>query len=83
MSCITVVDIKGVPLDRRDTVHAAITAGGSDLSEEHEVWVVPARRPPAYAVRITGPRGFYREIKFQGRETEAQITSSVRDAVTR
>lgn len=81
MSRITVVDLKGVPTHRRDCVEAAIAAAGSSLLEEHEAWVVPARRPPAYNVRITGPRGFYREIRFGGPETEAEIAASIRSAI--
>ncbi|GEM_PF-1625041 len=81
MSRITVVDVKGVPSHRRDCVEAAITAAGSILSEDHEAWVVPARRPPAYSVRITGPRGFYREIRFGGPETEAEIADTIRQAI--
>jgi hypothetical protein len=81
MARIDIVDVKGIPLDRRAVVRAAISLAGSELSEDHEAWVVPSRRPPAYAVRITGPRGFYREIKFAGRETETEIAISVRKAV--
>ena len=81
MSRIEIVDVKGVPLERRAAVREAITSAGSDLAADHEAWVVPARRPPAYAVRITGPRGFYREIKFAGRETGAEIATKVRNAV--
>jgi len=78
---LEIVDVKGIPVDRRHSVEAAITAAGSCLSEHHEAWVVPARRPPAYAVRITGPRGFYREIQFRGRETEAEICDTIRQAI--
>jgi hypothetical protein len=81
MSRITVVEVKGVPSHRRDSVEAAIAAAGSVLSEDHEAWVVPARRPPAYNVRITGPRGFYREVRFGGPETEAEIAASIRTAI--
>ena len=81
MARIEIVDVKGIPLDRRDAVREAITLAGSDLDADHEAWVVPARRPPAYAVRITGPRGFYREIKFAGCETGAEISTRVRRAV--
>lgn len=79
---LTVSEIQGVPVDRRATIEEAVLAGGSSLSSEHEAWVVPARKPPAYAVRIVGPRGFYREIRFAGRETSAEIEHSVRKSVT-
>ena len=81
MAHIEIVEVKGVPLDRRDLVRAAISSVAACLSEKHEAWVVPTRRPPGYAVRITGPRGFYREVKFDGRETAAEIATSVRNAV--
>ena len=81
MAHIEIVEVKGIPLDRRDLVREAISSAAACLSEKHEVWVVPTRRPPGYAVRITGPRGFYREVKFAGRESAAEITSSVRNAV--
>lgn len=81
MARIEIVEVKGIPLDRRAAVRDAITLAGSDLAADHEAWVVPARRPPAYNVRITGPRGFYREIKFAGRETSAEIATRVRNAV--
>lgn len=81
MARIEIVDVKGIPLDRRAAVREAIALAGSDLAVDHEAWVVPARRPPAYTVRITGPRGFYREVKFAGRETGAEIATRVRNAV--
>ena len=83
MAHIEIVEVKGIPLDRRDLVRAAIKEAVSNLSEKHEAWVVPTRRPPGYAVRITGPRGFYREVKFAGRESAAEIATSVRNAVER
>jgi len=81
MTRIEIVDVKGIPVDRRETVREAIALAGSNLLAHHEAWVVPARRPPAYAVRITGPRGFYREIKFAGQETGSEIATRVRKAV--
>ena len=81
MARIEIVDVKGIPVDRQAAVRDAITSAGSDLAADHEAWVVPSRRPPAYAVRITGPRGFYREIKFAGRESGAEIATRVRKAV--
>ena len=81
MAHIEIVEVKGVPLDRRDLVRAAISSVAGCLSENHEAWVVPTRRPPGYAVRITGPRGFYREVKFAGRESAAEIASTIRNAV--
>jgi hypothetical protein len=79
---MTVCDIKGIPSHRRAEVEGAVTAAGSVLSSGHEAWVVPARKPPAYAVRIVGPRGFYREIRFAGRETPAEIEQSIRASIS-
>lgn len=79
---ITVVEVKGVPPHRRDSLAAAVVSGGSSLTELYEAWVVPARKPPAYKVRVVGPRGFYREIHFSGAETDLDVESRVRDSVT-
>lgn len=78
---ITVVEVKGVPPHRRDSLAAAIVAGGASLTELHEAWVVPSRKPPAYKVRLVGPRGFYREIHCAGPETDLEVESQVRAAV--
>jgi hypothetical protein len=80
-SRFSLLDIKGIPAARRDTVKAAVLAGALHLSEDYEAWIVPARRPPGYAVRIIGPRGFYREAKFAGHETESEITASIRQTL--
>jgi hypothetical protein len=80
-SHFSIIDIKGIPGARRDQVKAAVIAGGQHLSEGYEAWIVPARRPPAYAVRVIGPRGFYREVKFTGHETETEITESTRQVL--
>ena len=81
LSGLTVSEIRGVPPHRRESVEGAVVAGGASLSESHEAWVVPARKPPGYAVRIVGPRGFYREVRFTGPETDAEIEQSVRNAL--
>ena len=80
-SGVTVSDVKGIPSHRRKSVEEAVIAGCSSLTAEHEAWVVPARKPPGYAVRIIGPRGFYREIKFAGKETEAEIENRIRQVL--
>lgn len=81
MPGIGVVEVLGVPPHRRDNLAAAIVAGGSSLTEFHEAWVVPARKPPGYKVRVVGPRGFYREIHFSGPETDLEVESRVRAAM--
>jgi len=80
---IAICDIKGIPVHRRKLVEAAVISGALSLSEDHEAWIVPARKPPAYSVRIVGPRGFYREVRFAGPESEAEIESQVRRAIER
>jgi hypothetical protein len=77
-SRFSLLDIKGIPASRRESVKAAVLAAAQHLSEDYEAWIVPARRPPGYAVRIIGPRGFYREAKFAGHEAEGEITESIR-----
>ena len=80
---LTVTDVKGVPSSRRQSVAEAVIAAGSSLADAHEAWVVPARKPPAFSVRIVGPRGFYREVQFSGAETAADIEHRIRTAVQR
>ena len=80
-SHFSITDINGIPGTRREQVTAAILAGGQHLSEGYEAWIVAARRPPGYALRVIGPRGFYREVKFAGHETAAEITESTRRAL--
>jgi hypothetical protein len=80
-SGITVFSITGVVPEQRESVRGAIAASGRDLPARYEAWVVGARRPPAYIVRVIGPGGFYREEKFSGREPAVEITRRVQDAV--
>jgi hypothetical protein len=80
-SGITICEVKGIPSHRRAHVEEAVIAGASGLSHEYEAWIVPARRPPAYSVRINGPRGFFREIRFSGHETTSEIEKHVRHAI--
>lgn len=75
---ISVLDIQGIPADRRESTRAALIAGSQGVPGNYEAWIVPARRPPGYFVRIIGPRGFYREAQFTGRETEVEIADRVR-----
>ena len=81
-SNFSILDIKGIPTARRDQVKAAVIAGTQHLPDGYEGWIAPARRPPAYSVRIIGPRGFYREVKFTGLETETEITETIRQALS-
>ena len=81
VSELTVSDIKGIPVHRRKGVEQAVIAGADGLSSEYEAWVVPARKPPAYSVRVVGPRGFYLEVRFTGPETDAEIERAMRRAI--
>ena len=81
-SRFSILEIHGIPRSSRDRVTAAMMAGGEHLPEGYEGWIVPARRPPGYALRVIGPRGFYREIKFTGHESEDQITVCTRQALS-
>ena len=79
---MTVIRVSGVPPDRRNLVGAAILSGGDALGAEFEAWVVAARRPPAFIVHIIGPGGFYRQERFCGRETPAEIAQRIRDTLS-
>jgi hypothetical protein len=78
---IAVLDIQGIPADRRESTKAAVVAGSQGLLGNYEAWIVPARRPPGYFIRVIGPRGFYREAQFTGRETAAEIAERVRQTM--
>jgi len=77
-STFAILEIRGIPLAQRSQVEAAVLEGGQHLPEGFEGWIVPARRPPGYAVRVIGPRGFYREVKFEGHEEAEEITHHTR-----
>lgn len=78
---IAILDIQGIPADRRESTRAAVVAGSQGLPGNYEAWIVPARRPPGYFVRVIGPRGFYREAQFTGSETETEIAQRVRQTM--
>jgi hypothetical protein len=76
-----VLNIRGIPVDRRQSTMAAVFAGIQGFPGSYEAWTVPARRPPGYFVRIIGPRGFFRQAQFTGQETDAEITEQVRQTM--
>ena len=78
---MTVVSITGVAPDRRESLTAAILSAGDQAPVGCEVWVLPGRRPPAYLIRMIGPDGFFREARFQGRETPEEIARQIRETV--
>jgi len=78
----SILEIRGIPLARRSQVEVAVLEGGQHLPEGFEGWIVPARRPPGYAVRVIGPHGFYREVKFDGHEEVEEITRRTRVALS-
>lgn len=81
VSELTVSDIKGIPVHRRKGVEQAVIAGADGLTSAYEAWVVAARKPPAYSVRVVGPRGFYLEVRFTGPETDAEVEHAMRRAI--
>jgi len=80
---MTVLSVNGVAPDRRNSVKTAILSAATGLRAGYEAWVAPARRPPAFIVRIIGPAGFYREAAFAGREPAVEITERLREALAR
>ena len=74
---VTIFNAKGIPATRLERIEAAVVAAGKHQSAPYEAWIVPALRPPAYAVRITGAKGFDRVAQFSGQETEAEITERI------
>ena len=80
-SGFAILDIKGIPGGRREEIKAAVIAGCQHLTGGYEAWIAPARRPPAHTLRVIGPCGFYREVCFTGRESEAEVTEKTRQAL--
>jgi hypothetical protein len=74
---LQVLDIKGVPHNRRERISAAVEAGGKHLSELFGAWL---RRDFDRKVRVilTGPRQFERSCIFEQNEEPAAITEMVR-----
>jgi len=61
---ISVFDIKGVPVIRREWIEAAVVAGGRHARGPHEAWIAAEQFKGGFRVLITGPRGFERIVAF-------------------
>jgi hypothetical protein len=74
---LQVLDIKGVPHNRRERITAAVEAGGKHLSDRYEAWL---RLDFDGKVRVilTGPRSFERYVIFRPDEETATVTEMVR-----
>jgi hypothetical protein len=74
---ITVFSLRGIPTSRRESIEAAVVAGGKSTRKPHEAWIAV---DPYGTVRVlmTGPDGFERSVCFAPDEDAAVITELVR-----
>jgi hypothetical protein len=53
---LTIFDIKGVPGSRRESIEAAVVAGGRHAPGQREAWIAVDPFKNGFRVLITGPR---------------------------
>uniref|UniRef100_Q01RH1 Uncharacterized protein n=1 Tax=Solibacter usitatus (strain Ellin6076) TaxID=234267 RepID=Q01RH1_SOLUE len=74
---LTVFQIKGVPVHRRERIEAAVVAGARSTRKPHEAWIAVDPRG-SVRVLMTGPDGFERSVGFAPVEETAVIAEMVR-----
>ena len=74
---LQILDIKGVPHNRRERISAAVEAGGKHLSAIYEAWL-RTDLDGKVRVLLTGPQQFERFVIFRQDEEPATITEMVR-----
>ena len=78
---LTVFDCKGIPAARRESMEAAVTAGGKHFSASYEAWIAADPLRGDVRVIITGPRGFERYVAFGMNEDFFEISRRVRETI--
>ena len=78
---LTVFNCKGVPATRRETIEAAVVAGGKHTVALHEAWIAADPFLGGMRVLITGPNGFERTVAFAVAENPNEITERVRETI--
>jgi len=74
---LQILDIKGVPHNRRERISAAVEAGGNQLSAIYEAWL-RTDLDGKVRVLLTGPQNFERFVIFSQDEESTSITEMVR-----
>ena len=77
---LTVFETRGIPAIRRESIIAAIEAGGKHLSGSFQAWATADGRGNVRVV-ITGPQDFDRCVLFTVDEVVTEITDRVRRTV--
>jgi hypothetical protein len=78
---LTVLDIKGVPGNRRERIEAAVVAAGRHARGPHEAWIAADPFKGGFRVLITGPQGFERTLVFALDDDPAEIAERVRETL--
>jgi hypothetical protein len=75
---LTVFAVKGIPGNRRESIEAAVVAGGRHATGPHEAWIAADPFNGGFRVLITGPHGFERTVTFAIDDNPAVISERVR-----
>jgi hypothetical protein len=78
---ITVFETRGIPFHRRESIEAAVVAGGKHTTGAHEAWITADPFRCGFKVLITGPHGFERTVAFAVDDDPAVIAERVREMV--
>jgi hypothetical protein len=78
---LTVFDTKGIPATPRESIEAAVIAGGKHLTEPYEAWIAADPFRGGVRVLITGPHGFERTAAFAIDEEPSVITQHIREGI--
>jgi hypothetical protein len=78
---LTVFDIQGIPDHRRESIEAAVVAGGKRASGPHEAWIAADVFKGGVKILITGPQGFERTVTFALDDDPAVIAERVRETM--
>ena len=71
---LIVFDIRGIPAARRQSIVAAVEAGGAHLTESYESWITSDPVGGGVRVQITGPLGFERTVEFAVDEDPSRVS---------
>jgi hypothetical protein len=78
---LTVFSLRGIPVNRRECIEAAVMAGGRHAIAPYEGWITSDPFNGGFRVLITGPHGFERAVAFGIDDDAAVIAERVRDSM--
>jgi hypothetical protein len=78
---LTIFDCSGISVIRRDSIEAAVEAGGKHVAQPYEGWIAADPSRGGVRVVITGPHGFERTCAFPLDEIPATITQRVQETI--